>query len=79
MTAEDMSDEKDDERSIEDVLSTIETKRAKMRQERDQEFLNTWNDLFCKEGSPGYMIRQAGFATLPVSWALMAFFKHKKF
>ena len=31
MTAEDMSDEKDGERSIQDVLSSIEVKRAKLR------------------------------------------------
>ena len=64
---------------IEQMLSDIELKRGKMRQARDQDFLDAWNSLFDQEGSLGYQVRQVGLASLPLSWALMALFKHKRF
>ena len=42
---------------IEQILSDIELKRAKMRYARDLDFLQAWDDYFCKEGSPGLMLR----------------------
>ena len=72
-------DEEVNQGDIQAILSDIELKRARMRHKRDQAFLDTWNDLFEKEGSPGLMLRQAGVACLPLSWAIMAFFKYKRF
>ena len=64
---------------ISQVLSDIKLKKAQIRQARDEEFLQIWNDYFCKEDSLGYQVRLAGGACLPVTWLIMAVFKYKRF